>query len=162
MKTLPHRLCSHLINTSRNAVATTPVPYTESSLGILSILLRHGLISNLTLGDPHQPNPAKFPTLPASYKRLWIDLKYRNGLPVMRRLTLVSKPSLRVSVTREELGRILIGKRARNVGGIGMGEIIVVRTETDRNAGRIGRDCYMDGWQAWRAGIGGELLCRVS
>lgn len=159
---LPHRLCSHLQNVSRAAIARTPVPYTNSSLAISTILLRHGLISNVSLGSPTAANPAIFNSLAPTQRRLWLDLKYRNGLPVLRRMELISKPSFHIHVTRDELGRILRGKRARNISGVGMGEIVVVKTPEDRAAGRTGRDTYMDGWEAWRAGLGGELILRAA
>ena len=160
--TVPHRLCSHLYNVSRAAIARTPLPYSIANLAITNILLRHGLISNITTGNPDAPNPAIFPTLQTVEKRLWVDMKYRNGLPVLRRIDLISKPSFRVSVSNQELGRILMGKRAQNIGGIGTGEIIVVKTPEDKKTGRVGPATYMEGWEAWRAGLGGELILRAA
>jgi ribosomal protein S8 len=89
-------------------------------------------------------------------------MKYRNGLPVLRRVSHVSKSSFRVHVTRDELGRLLSGKRARNTAGIGMGEILIVKTPDDPTIGRVGIAAYMDGWQAWRAGLGGEVMVRAA
>jgi ribosomal protein S8 len=160
--TAPHRLCSHLQNVSRGAVARTSIPYTEASLAITSILLRHGLISSLALGSPNEARPSIFPSLAVADRRIWVALKYRNGLPVLRNMNVVSKGSFRVDVDHGELGRILTGKRARNVAGISMGEILVVRTPPDPKKRRTGRDIFMDGWEAWRTGLGGELLLRVS
>ncbi len=77
-------------------------------------------------------------------------------------MSVVSKGSFRVVVDHNELGRILTGKRAKNVAGVSMGEIMVVKTPVDTKRGRRGREIYMDGWEAWRAGLGGELLIRVS
>lgn len=77
-------------------------------------------------------------------------------------MELVSKSSQRIVVTRDQLGLILTGKRAQNTGGIGMGEILIIKTDKDTATGRVGRNCYMDGWEAWRAGLGGEVVCRVS
>jgi ribosomal protein S8 len=76
-------------------------------------------------------------------------------------MNLVSKPSVRIHVTRDELGRILSGKRAKNVAGVGMGEVLIVNVPKDAAAGRTGRDTYMEGWEAWRAGLGGEIVCRA-
>ena len=158
----PHRLCSHLQTVSRGALARTSIPYTEASLAITSILLRHGLISTLTLGSPTDPTPSIFPSLGVADRRIWVGLKYRNGLPVLRNMSVVSKGSLRVHADHGELGRILTGRRARNVAGVSMGEIFVVRTPPDADRGRTGRETYMDGWEAWRAGLGGELVVRAS
>lgn len=76
-------------------------------------------------------------------------------------MNLVSKPSVRIHVDREELGRILTGKRAKNVAGLGMGEVLVLRVSEDKTAGRKGIETYKEGWEAWRAGLGGEIICRV-
>ncbi|WVQ77814.1 hypothetical protein IAR50_007504 [Cryptococcus sp. DSM 104548] len=159
---LPANLCAHLQNTSRAFHPRTAVPYTSSSLAISSILLRSGLVSNVSLGSPAGPDPKSFESLPVPAKKLWIGLKHRDGQPVLRRMGLVSKSSFRVVVSREELGRLLVGKRARNVPGVGLGEIFIVRTPEDKKEGRTGVNRYMEGWEAWRAGLGGEVLCRVA
>lgn len=162
LPTLPHRLCAHLVNTSHSSLASTSLPYSTSSLAITSVLLRHGLISNLTLGNPTHPAPTEFANLPAPSKRIWVGLKYRNGSPVLKRLNLVSKPSQRRIVNNKELGAILAGKRAQNVAGAGLGEVFVVRV-LDREGRQIkGQETFMEGWEAWRAGFGGELVCRAA
>jgi hypothetical protein len=76
-------------------------------------------------------------------------------------MNLVSKPSVRIKVDHGELGRILSGKRAKNVAGMGLGEVLVVRVPEDKATGRKGTELYMEGWEAWRAGLGGEIVCRV-
>lgn len=161
LPTLPHRLCAHLVNTSHSALASTSLPYSNSSLAITSVLLRHGLISNLTLGTPTHASPAEFPSLPEPSKRIWVGLKYRHGAPVLKRMNLVSKPSQRRIVDNKELGRILAGKRAQNVQGAGLGEVFVVRV-LDKDGRQVkGQETFMEGWEAWRAGLGGELVCRA-
>lgn len=157
----PHRLCSHLINSSRAALARTSVPYSNSALGVTSILMRHGLISNVTLGTPSSPSPSEFPALSPADKRIWVTLKHRQGQPVLRYLSLVSKGSLRKIVTRQELGRLLVGKRARNILGVGTGEILVVKVISNPGAGTKGTEQYMEGWEAYLAGQGGEVICRA-
>jgi ribosomal protein S8 len=74
---------------------------------------------------------------------------------VLRRISLVSKGSKRVVVSRDELGRLLTGRRAQNVDGVGMGEILIVRDISPDNRG------WLEGWEAWRLGVGGELVCRA-
>ena len=70
-----------------------------------------------------------------------IYLKYRgNNQPVLSGLERVSKPGLRVYVQREEIPRVY--------GGLG---IAIVSTPKG----------IMTGHQAWRQGVGGELLCYV-
>jgi len=70
-----------------------------------------------------------------------IYLKYDDkNQPVLSRLERVSKPGLRVYAQRKEIPRVY--------GGLG---IALVSTAQG----------VMTGQQAWRRGIGGELLCYV-
>jgi len=70
-----------------------------------------------------------------------IYLKYSDrNQPVLTKLERVSKPGLRVHVQRKEIPRVY--------GGLG---IAVISTPKG----------VMTGQQAWRQGIGGELLCYV-
>ncbi|RSH84473.1 uncharacterized protein EHS24_005994 [Apiotrichum porosum] len=158
----PHRVVTHLYNTARASLARTSLPYTNSAVGISSILLRHGLLSNISRGTPTHPDPTEFPTLPKAAQRLWVGHKYRAGSPVLRHMELVSKASLRKLVSRDELGLLLRGKRARNINGVGTGEILVVKVPTDSKTARTGADTYMEGWEAYRAGLGGEVICRAA
>ncbi|CAK9786648.1 putative mitochondrial ribosomal protein of the small subunit [Cutaneotrichosporon oleaginosum] len=162
MNAPPHKLISHLNNVSRNLRGQTALPYSRASLGVAGALLRHGLISNVTLGTPTHPNPTEFHQLSPPAQRVWVNFKHRNGLPVMRRIKLVSKSSIRKFVSREELGRILLGKETRNIHGAGTGEVFVVKVPADRSLNRKGADIYMEGWEAYRAGLGGEVICRAS
>lgn len=70
-----------------------------------------------------------------------IYLKYNdNNQPVLTGLERVSKPGLRVYVQRKEIPRVY--------GGLG---IAIVSTPRG----------VMTGQQAWRQGVGGELLCYI-
>jgi|TARA_B100000315_G_scaffold257743_1_gene307547 small subunit ribosomal protein S8 len=69
-----------------------------------------------------------------------VYLKYDNNQPILSGLERVSKPGLRVYVQREEIPRVY--------SGLG---IAIVSTAKG----------VMTGQQAWRQGIGGELLCYV-
>jgi ribosomal protein S8 len=160
LSTTPHKMCSQIRNASHLMLHHTKLPYTGYSLAITSILLRHGLLSSVTLGDHTRPDPTVFNETELKNRKIWVNLKYRGGDAVIRRLDLISKPSQRVFVTKKELGLILTGRRAKNVSGLGIGEILVVKT--DPTATRRGRDVWMDGWEAWRTGLGGEIVCRAS
>lgn len=162
MPTPPHRILTHIRNTARAALGSTSLPYTNAALGISSILLRHGLLSNVSLGGPTHPAPSTFSSLPVAARRLWIGHKYRDGQPVLRRIDLISKPSVRRGVDHEKLGLLLLGKRVNNVPGCGTGEIFIVKVPKDSSMGRKGVDMYMEGWEAYTAGLGGELVARAS
>ncbi len=75
------------------------------------------------------------------HRVLKIHLKYSdNNQPVLSGLERVSKPGLRVYVERKEIPRVS--------GGLG---VAIVSTSKG----------VMTGQQAWRQGVGGELLCYV-
>ena len=65
----------------------------------------------------------------------------------------VSKPGKRIHVDSEELAKLVKGKRVQGVRGIGMGEMIFVRTGSAR---------WLEGRDAVRQGVGGELMVRVA
>lgn len=76
-----------------------------------------------------------------THRTLRIRLKYRDrGAPIVNGLERVSKPGLRVYVQRNEIPRVF--------SGLG---IAVVSTPKG----------VLEGHQAWRQGVGGELLCYV-
>jgi small subunit ribosomal protein S8 len=75
------------------------------------------------------------------HRTIKIYLKYSdNSQPILTGLERVSKPGLRVYVDRKEIPRV--------AGGLG---IAIISTSKG----------VMTGQQAWRQGIGGELLCYV-
>ena len=76
-----------------------------------------------------------------THKNIKVQLKYvGKNQPIIAGIERISKPGLRVYVERQEIPRVY--------GGIG---IAVVSTPKG----------IMTGKQAWRQGIGGELLCYV-
>ena len=76
-----------------------------------------------------------------SHRVIKIYLKYSdNNQPVLSGLERVSKPGLRVYVQRKEIPRVY--------GGVG---IAIMSTPKG----------VMTGQQAWRQGVGGELLCYI-
>ena len=76
-----------------------------------------------------------------TYRVIKIHLKYIDkNQPVLSRLERVSKPGLRVYADRKEIPRIAAG----------LGVAILSTSKG-----------VMTGQQAWRLGIGGELLCYV-
>lgn len=75
------------------------------------------------------------------HRAIKLHLKYDDkNQPILSGLERVSKPGLRVYVGREEISRVY--------GGLG---IAIISTSNG----------VMTGQQAWRQGIGGELLCYV-
>ncbi|KAH6909591.1 mitochondrial ribosomal protein subunit S8 [Coprinopsis sp. MPI-PUGE-AT-0042] len=116
---LPRPLPSHVQNAFRARHQKILVDHNTQNLGILSILLRAGFIS---------PSPIDFNAAGEAEKRIWADLKFRNDMPVLNHMELVSKPSKRIFMDVSEIRRICTGRRAQTIKPLGMGEVAVVRT----------------------------------
>jgi small subunit ribosomal protein S8 len=109
---------------------TVEIPSTRMTRSIAQVLKDEGFIADFT----EEGEDIK--------RQLVISLKYkgRNRQPIIRNLTRVSKPGLRVYSNRKELPRVL--------GGIG---IAIISTSSGIMTDRDAR----------RRGIGGEVLCYV-
>ena len=157
---LPHQLCTSLRNGGLARLKQVVVPWSHQNLAITSILLRHGLIANVSFGSPREVGPAAFHAAPVVARRLWCDLKYREQRPVIGDIQIVSKPGKRVFVSAEELARIVRGKRARFIEPVRLGEIFIV-AERGPDVDRLRDVKYWDGREALMRNIGGELICRA-
>ncbi|KAF9066815.1 mitochondrial ribosomal protein subunit S8 [Rhodocollybia butyracea] len=151
---LPHALCSHIQNAFRARHALISVEHNTQNLGILSILLRSGFITSITRGTTTGPNPASFLSDEEKNQRIWATLKYRDDLPVLHSMELVSKPSKKVFMTPSELRRLCSGRRAGPVSPLGMGEIAVVRTANKEFM-------WIEAREAVSMKMGGEVVCRA-
>ena len=151
---LPHDLCSHVQNAFRARHRSISVPHTTQNLGILSILLRAGFISNVTRGTIAQPSPERFHEAGEAQRRIWADLKYREDRPVLTAMSLISKPSKPIHMSASEIRRICSGRRAQNIKPLGMGEIAVVKT-TDREHE------WVEAREAVQLSLEGEVICRA-
>lgn len=109
---------------------TVDIPSTKMTRSIAQVLKDEGFIADFSeSGEGIQ-------------RSLMVALKYKgkNRQPIIRNLTRVSKPGLRVYSNRKELPRVL--------GGIG---IAIISTSSGIMTDRDAR----------RRGIGGEVLCYV-
>lgn len=85
-------------------------------------------------------------------RRLWLGLKYWDGMPVLSKAQMISKPTKRIWLNSKELGIVVRGGRAGEVKGMTrVGEMIAV--STDRGVLEA-RECV-------ERKIGGQALCRV-
>ncbi|KAF2476438.1 ribosomal protein S8 [Lindgomyces ingoldianus] len=96
--------------------------------------------------EVHVPqNPAR--------RRLWLGLKYWNNEPVLKHMRLISKPTRRIWLNSEDLGKITRTRQAGFVKGLtSPGECMFVTT--DRGILEA-RECV-------ERRVGGMVLCRVS
>ncbi|KAK4702693.1 hypothetical protein P7C70_g3528, partial [Phenoliferia sp. Uapishka_3] len=153
---LPHELCARLSNASLARHRFVPLSPTTQHLSLLSLLLSHGFISSLSYGSTSTsssipPDPASYRSARVSEKRVWAELKYRSERPVLSKMSLVSMPSRRVFMDPGELGRFVQGARVKFVKGLVLGEVALVNSSQG----------WVEGREAVRRGLGGEVIARV-
>jgi small subunit ribosomal protein S8 len=125
---------SDMLTRIRNATLarhqTVDIPSTKMTRSIASVLKEEGFIADSVDGEA------------GVGRKLTITLKYKgkHRQPIIRNLSRVSKPGLRVYSNRKELPRVL--------GGIG---IAIISTSSGVMTDRDAR----------RQGIGGEVLCYI-
>jgi ribosomal protein S8 len=157
--TLSH-VCSHLQNASKARLGLTSVPSTNMILTLTLTLQSSGFLSSVTRGgltpppidalSTYEPEPVTQENI--STRRLWLGLKYWNNEPVLSKMTMVSKPTKRVWMDVEGLGKIIRGRDANYIRGLTKtGECLFV--STDRGVLEA-RECV-------EKKVGGMLLCRV-
>lgn len=151
---LPHDLCARIQNAFRARHHRIAVNHSVQNLGILSILLRAGFISNLTRGTLDGPSPTDFNNAGESQRRIWADLKYRDELPVLSSMELISKPSKRLYMELGDIRLICSGRRAQGVKPLGMGEIAVVKTNHREHE-------WLEAREAVLLKLDGEMICRA-
>lgn len=88
-------------------------------------------------------------------QRIWAELKYRDERPVLNAMRAISIPSKRVFLDQKELRLLCTGRTVKNVKPLGMGEIAVVKTQTEGHEWVEARDAITLGLE------GGELMCRA-
>ena len=152
---LPYDLCARLQNAFRARHARVSVSHTTQNLGILSILLRAGFITNITRGTVEAPSPEKFVEAGEAQRRIWADLKYRNDRPVLESMHLVSKPSKRVFMDISEIRRLCTGRSAKTVKPLGMSEIAILRTNNKEYE-------WLEAREALQLRLSGEVICRAA
>ncbi|KAK4545414.1 hypothetical protein LTR36_002764 [Oleoguttula mirabilis] len=85
-------------------------------------------------------------------RRLWLGMKYWDGIPVLRKARMLSKPTKRIWLNSSELGKVVRGSNAGEIKGMGqVGEVMAV--STDRGV--------MEARECVERRIGGMVLCRI-
>ncbi|PYH98184.1 40S ribosomal protein S8 [Aspergillus ellipticus CBS 707.79] len=161
-------VCSHLNNATKARLGITSIPNTKLHLKLCLALQNDGLISSVVrggltappthplLGTP-MPNDEVEKVEPVTQsnvasRRLWLGLKYWQSESVMGKLSLVSKPTRRVTIDVQGLRRVVRGERSETVEGLrNPGELLYL--STDRGVLEA-RECV-------EKKLGGLILCRV-
>ncbi|GAA5831506.1 hypothetical protein JCM11251_004047 [Rhodosporidiobolus azoricus] len=153
---LPHELCARLSNASMARHRWVPLAPTKQHLSLLSLLLSHGFISSVSYGSTNTssatpPDPSSYTTARLSDKRVWAELKYRKDRPILNKMSLVSHPSRKVFMDKDEVARFVKGSRVKFVPGLRLGEVALVQSGKE----------FVEGRDAIRRGLGGEVIARV-
>jgi len=157
--TLSH-VCSHLQNASRARLGLTSVPSSNMILSLTVALQQSGFLSSVTRGGVEAPPldslstyvPEPVTQANISSRRLWLGLKYWNNEPVLSKLSMVSKPTKRIWMDAEGLGRLVRGQNEGIVKGLTRpGECLFV--STDRG--------ILESRECAERRVGGMLLCKV-
>ncbi|KAJ3171126.1 hypothetical protein HDU88_008162 [Geranomyces variabilis] len=94
------------------------------------------------LPQPPSPNPAS--------QKLWLTLKYKDGEPVLRKMSAVSKPSRRVFASLAELRAVAAARRAAPLlKGQEVGQVTILDTPYG----------IIELKEALEKEVGGEVLC---
>jgi ribosomal protein S8 len=153
-------VCSHLQNASKARLGLTSVPATNMILTLTLALQHSGFISSVTRGgltpppidslSTYKPEPVTQENI--STRRLWLGLKYWNNEPVLSKMSMISKPTKRIWMDVEGLGRLIKGRDHGSVKALTKpGECLFV--STDRGVLEA-RECV-------DRKVGGMLLCRA-
>lgn len=147
-------LCARIQNGFRSRLQSIAIPETKMNLAIANILYREGFLSSVVRGNHQGPDAEYTPTTNENVatRRLWLSLKYKDNSPTLSKLSVVSKPSKKVTFTVNEMKQIASGRRAKFVKPLQPGEIAVMNT----NRG------VLEIQEAIKKNVGGEILCRAS
>lgn len=115
---------------------TVETPCSKMEERLVKILLKEGYLSHLEIKTVKAGTKKKG----AKVKIMAMDLKYDGRKPVLRELKIVSKPSLRIYVQKDNIPSVL--------GGQGL-----VILSTPRG--------LMTGREAQKKGLGGEIICKI-
>lgn len=153
-------VCSHLQNASKARLGFTSIPSSNMILTLTLALQSSGFLSSVTRGGLNPPPldslstyvPEPVTQENIATRRLWLGLKYWNNEPVLSKMSMVSKPTKRVWMDVEGLGKLVKGRDANYVRGLTKpGECLFV--STDRGV--------MESRECVERKVGGMLLCRV-
>ncbi|KAL4926619.1 mitochondrial 37S ribosomal protein uS8m [Aspergillus undulatus] len=161
-------VCSHLNNATKARLGFTSIPNSNLHLKLCLALQKDGFISSVVRGGPEAPAMHNLLGIPiasnGSYdaeeltqsnvatRRLWLGLKYWQSQPVLSKITMVSKPTRRITIDTAGLREVIRGQRSDYVEGIrSPGESLYLSTDQGI---KEARECV-------EKKIGGLVLCRA-
>ena len=122
-------MITRIRNAQLRALNNVTIPSSKFRVRVLDVLKREGYISNYKPLSDHK-----------NKESLLVDLKYNNGLPVIKEIKRVSRPGRRIYAKADSIPRIQ--------NGLGLA---IVSTSKG----------IMSDTDARTKNIGGEIICRV-
>ncbi len=122
-------MITRIRNAQMRTLSNVSIPSSKFRAKILDILKQEGYISNY-----------KFLSDSSNKGSLVVDLKYNNGLPVIKEIKRVSKPGRRIYAKADSIGRIQ--------NGLGLAIVSTSQGIMTDNDARI-------------KNVGGEIICKV-
>jgi len=122
-------MITRIRNAQLRALNNVTIPSSKFRVRVLDVLKREGYISNY---KPLSDNDNK--------ESLLVDLKYNNGLPVIKEIKRVSRPGRRIYAKADSIARIQ--------NGLGLAIVSTSKGIMSDNDART-------------KNIGGEIICRV-
>jgi small subunit ribosomal protein S8 len=111
-------LASHVSNSFKNGYRRISIPFSKQNRSIAQILYDQGFVSAWMMGDHQAPFAnVNIPITPDNVhsRRIWLDLKYRQGEPAMSEFKIISKPSRRIFATVQELQALGAARRVTSL-----------------------------------------------
>ena len=122
-------MITRIRNAQLRTLNTVSIPNSKLRSRILDVLKEEGYISNYKIESDKSNN-----------KFLLVDLKYNNGVPVIREISRVSKPGRRIYTKADSIPKIQ--------NGLGIAIVSTSKGIMSDNNARLKK-------------IGGEIICRV-
>ena len=122
-------MITRIRNAQLRALNNVTIPSSKFRVRVLDVLKREGYISNYKSLSDHKKKES-----------LLVDLKYNNGLPVIKEIKRISRPGRRIYAKADSIPRIQ--------NGLGLA---IVSTSKG----------IMSDTDARTKNIGGEIICRV-
>tara|TARA_Y100000590_G_scaffold311488_1_gene351942 strand:- start:34 stop:432 length:399 start_codon:yes stop_codon:yes gene_type:complete len=122
-------MITRIRNAQLRTLNTVNIPNSKLRSRILDVLKEEGYISNYKISSDKRNN-----------KFLLVDLKYNNGVPVIREISRVSKPGRRIYTKADSIPKIQ--------NGLGIAIVSTSKGIMSDNNARLKK-------------IGGEIICRV-
>lgn len=161
-------VCSHLNNATKARLGFTSIPNSNLHLKLCVALQNDGFLSSVVRGGPEPPAMHNLLGIPIAHdesqplepltqtniasRRLWLGLKYWQSQPVLSKISMVSKPTRRISIDVAGLREVVRGERSDYVEGLrSPGESLYLSTD---QGVKEARECV-------EKKIGGLVLCRV-